>query len=328
MNFVAQMTKPGLEVTTESTLLLDGLPQFDAKTLVSHLEPLLNGDPVQILKEDVTEHNRYITLQASGCIITIEAGNDIRQAAAYFEALDWPMLHRMFPDAEAAVRTHLAHVHISVEIEYDAMATALGIRAMNASFTRSMLAARVTVAACRCAMPMAIHWKSCEMLYKPGPFIRELETDPVSLFVRVTPFSSNRQIGGMRVIGGSTRGAAALLGAEAVLEEAPVSVDWAMATLHMFVSRCHAKGAYLPHLTTFAPSKGDVIVVRHLDSSPEIDQPHVSLEVRLAAEFGYDAAMDAPVAIQPASMAAQKWSGTDRRVRPRSAKPFGRRSLT
>ncbi|MFZ2103605.1 MAG: hypothetical protein WAU86_23885, partial [Oricola sp.] len=232
MNFVAQMKRSGLETATECTLLYEGVPQFEATELVSRLEQLLNGDYVGILRDEHATSARYIVLRAGGCHITIEASNFIRPAAAYFEALEWPMLHRSFPDAEEIVRSHHGHVHISVETEYDAVANALGMRPVNTTFARNLLAARVAAAVCRLAMPQAIYWKSCEMLHKPSPFLRELDTEPVDLFVRVTPFSSNRQIHGVRAVGASTRGAFELLGREVVLEEAPVPVDWAMRTLY------------------------------------------------------------------------------------------------
>lgn len=326
MNFVSQMKKSGLETATEATLLFEELPGFDAAALVPRLEPLLNGDPLTVVKEEVTGQTRYITMTARGCVVTVEAGNMVRQAAAYFEALDWPMLHRTFPDAEEVVRSHRAHVHISVEVEYDAIANGLGMRSVNSSFTRSLLAGRVAAAVCRIAMPTAIYWKGCEMLHKPGPFLRELDTEPAGLFVRVTPFSSNRQIGGVRVIGASTRGAFELLGREVVLEEAPVPVDWAMRTLHGFVARCHHDGGYLPHLATYAPAKGDIIIVRHLASTPEIHEEHISLEVRRADEPGYDATVSNGTTIPP-KVTKPAWDGRERRTRPQSAKPFGRRGL-
>jgi hypothetical protein len=322
MNFVALMKRSGLEVATESTLLYDAVPHFDAAELAAQLEPILNGDPVMIVKEEVAGPTRYLTFKAGGCNIIVEAGNAIRQRASYFEALDWPMLHRTFPDAEEAVRAHRAHVQITVEVEYDAVANALGMRPVNSSFARSLLAGRVTAAVCRIAMPTGIYWKGCEMLYRPGPFLRQLDTEPVDLFVRVTPFSSNRPIMGVRAIGASTRGAFDLLGREVVLEEAPVPVEWAMRTLHGFVARCHANGAYLPHLSTYAPSKGDIMIVRHLTSTPEIDEPHISLEVRRVEEVGYDAAMDAFAPVEK-----PRWDGIERRTRPKSARPFGRRGL-
>ena len=326
MNFAAQMKKSGLETATESTLLMEDLPGFDAAALVPRLEPLLNGDPVTVIKEEVAGRIRYITLQTGGCIVTVEASNLTRQTAIYFEALDWPMLHRTFPDAEDAVRRHSAHVHIRIEAEYDAVANALGMRPINTNFARNLLAGRVAAAISRIAMPIAIYWKGCEMLYKPGPFLRELGTEPIDLFVRVTPFSSNRQIGGVRVIGASTRGAFQMMGRELVLEEAPVPVDWAMRTLHTFVARCHHEGGFLPHLSTFSPVKGDILIVRHLTSTPEIQEEHISLEVRRAEEFGYDASyLDRPG--EQLAIKRPKWDGTERRMRPKNAKPFGRRGL-
>lgn len=326
MNFVSQMKKSGLETATETTLLFDELPGFDAAAILPRLEPLLDGDPVTVLKEEVVGRTRYITLQARGCIVSVEAGNIVRQAAAYFEALDWPMLHRTFPDAEEVVRGHRSHVHISVEIEYDAVANGLGMRPVNTSFARSVLAGRLAAAVCRIAMPSAIYWKGCEMLHKPGPFLRELDTEPIDLFVRVTPFSSNRQLGGVRMIGASTRGAFELLGREVVLEEAPVPVDWAMRTLHGFVARCHHAGGYMPHLATYSPSKGDIIIVRHLASTPEIQEEHISLEVRRAMEPGFDATVADGVNTPP-KVTKPAWDGRERRTRPQTAKPFGRRGL-
>ncbi|GAB4348522.1 MAG: hypothetical protein Kow0026_03110 [Oricola sp.] len=307
-------------------MLFQELPGFDAALLMPRLEPLLAGDPVTVLKEEVVGATRYITLRARGCIVTLEAGNAVRRPAAYFEALDWPMLHRTFPDAEDVVRAHRAHVHIRAEAEYDAIANGLGMRPSNTSYARNLLAGRVAMAVCRIAMPTAIHWKGCEMLYKPGPFLREMDTEPIDLFVRVTPFSSNRQVGGVRVIGASTRGAHELLGKEVVLEEAPVPVDWAMRTLQGFVARCHHNGGYLPHLATYAPSRGDIIIVRHLASTPEIQEEHISLEVRCASEPGYDATMADGIAIPP-RVTKPAWDGRERRTRPASAKPFGRRGL-
>jgi hypothetical protein len=274
----------------------------------------------------VAGHARYITLQTGGCIVTLEASDATRQAAVYFDALDWPMLHRTFPDAEDAVRRHGANVHIRVEAEYDAVANALGMRPMNTSYARNLLAGRVAAAVSRIAMPLAIHWKGCEMLYKPSPFLRELDTEPIDLFVRVTPFSSNRQIGGVRVIGASTRGAFQIMGREVVLEEAPVPVDWAMRTLHGFVARCHNNGGFLPHLSTYSPLKGDIMIVRHLTSTPEIEEEHVSLQVRRADEYGYDVThLDRPDA--ELKIKRPHWDGTERRMRPNNAKAFGRRGL-
>jgi hypothetical protein len=258
---------------------------------------------------------------------SIEFGNDIRPRAAYFEALEWPMLHQSFDDAEAMVTKHRASAHVTVETEFDAMATALGLSSTNSNFSRAKLAAAVAVTFCRFDMPEAIHWKPCEMLYRPGPFIRQFETDPISLFVRVTPFSSNREVGGVRVIGASTRAAADFLGLETVLEEAPVPVLWAMTTVEKFISQCHAHGTYLPHLASFSPNHGDVVLVRHMEATPEIDQPHISLEVRLAAQAGYDAASIDHVESPPIRRAPQ-WDGIERRTRPHNAKPFGRRGLT
>lgn len=326
MNFVSQMKRSGLETATECTLLYDEPPQLDAADFVARLEGAVgNNSTVSDLRDLAAGSTHYLSMITGGCTLAIEIGKDTRPPAVYFEALDWPMLHRYFPEAEGVIRNHHAQVNIVVEAEYDAVANALGMRPVNTSFTRSLLAARAAVAVSRIAMPSAIHWRGCEMLYKPGPFIREVETEPVDLFVKVTPFSSNRQINGIRAVGGSTRGAFDLLGKEVVLEEAPVPVDWVLRTLHAFVARSHANGAYLPHLATFAPGKGDILIVRHLDSTPEIDEPHVSLEVRRADECEYDASLDE----HEAELARRKprWDGAERRTRPRSAKPFGRRGL-
>lgn len=326
MNFVSQMKKAGLEVPTECTLMYDAEPSFEADSLISGLQALLNGDVVSLDSDGTAGPNRYLRLSTGGCTIAIEAGNDVRQRAAYFDALDWPMLHRGFEDAEDVVGAHQAHIHIKVETEFDAVANALGVRAMDTSLTRSKLAANVAAALCRLNMPTAIHWKPCEMLYRPRSFLRGLETDPVSIFVRITPFSSNKETGGVRMIGASTRGAADILGMEAVLEEAPVPVQWAMSTLQKFISQCHAEGKYMPRLTTYGPKPGDILVVRHLDSTPEIDVPHVSLEVRRCDEAGFVAGEADPGPLKP-QPAASNWNGAERRTRPRTAKPFGRRRL-
>lgn len=326
MNFVARMKNAGLETATECTLLYADMPRLDATEFVARLEQAIGPNAaVSDIRDHAAGSTHYLSFMASGCAVAIEASKDTRPAPVYFEALDWPMLHRTFPEAEEAVRNHTAHIQVAVEAEYDAVANALGMRAVNTSFTRSILAGRAAAAICRTAIPLAIHWKDSEMLFKPGPFLRELETEPVEIFVKVTPFSSNRMIGGVRAVGGSTRGAADLLGCEVVLEEAPVPVDWVMRTLHSFVARCHSEGRFLPHLATYAPGKGDIMIVRHLESTPEIDTPHVSLEVRRADEFGFDATDADDLAL--AKVKKPNWDGRERRQRPQSAKPFGRRGL-
>jgi hypothetical protein len=253
MNFVAQMKKAGVEVATECTLLFGELPHIDPDPFLEMLSNTLDIETIRLVSDQHAGPNRYLTISAAGCRISIEFGNDIRPRAAYFEALEWPMLHQSFDDAEAMVTKHRASAHVTVETEFDAMATALGLSSTNSNFSRAKLAAAVAVTFCRFDMPEAIHWKPCEMLYRPGPFIRQFETDPISLFVRVTPFSSNREVGGVRVIGASTRAAADFLGLETVLEEAPVPVLWAMTTVEKFISQCHAHGTYLPHLASFSP---------------------------------------------------------------------------
>jgi hypothetical protein len=326
MNFVAQMKRSGLETASESSLLYEDLPQLDASEFAARLEQAIGTNAaVADVEDQAAGTARYISLTVGGCGVAIEASKNTRPAPAYFEALEWPMVHRNFPEAEEVVRNHRALVHIAVEAEYDAVANALGMRPVNTNFTRSLLAARVAAAVCRIAVPSAIHWKGCEMLYKPGPFLRELDTEPVDIFVKVTPFSSNRLIGGVRAVGGSTRGAYELLGREVVLEEAPVPVDWAIRALHAFVARCHANGRVMPHLATFAPGKGDILIVRHLESTPEIDEPHISLEVRRADEVGFDATHVDDIAL--ATVSKPKWDGSERRARPKNAKPFGRRGL-
>lgn len=320
------MKKAGLEVATESTLMFPEMPEFTAAQLIDVLSPLLSGDHIDLLKDEAAGRNRYMTLQAGGCIVGIEAVNDVRPAAAYFEALDWPLLHLSFPDAETVVRNHTAHVHISVEIEFDPMANALGLKPQNTTYARSLLNARVAEAVSRLAMPGAIHWKSSAMLHMPERFSRDLEADPASLFVRITPFSSNRQVGGVRLIGASTRGAAPILGREIVLEEAPLPAEWAQSMMKAFISQCHADGEILSHLTTFCPSPGDILVVRHMKSTPEIAMEHISLEVRKAEEHDYDASFSA-YQRAPEPDPEQKWDGVERRNRPRTAKAFGRRGL-
>ena len=69
------------------------------------------------------------------------------------------------------------------------------------------------------------------MLYRPDQFLAGFETDPASVFVRTTPFSSNREVREIRMIGASTRGASGFMGTEAVLEEAPLPLEWIMETL-------------------------------------------------------------------------------------------------
>ncbi|TCD15017.1 hypothetical protein [Oricola cellulosilytica] len=307
--------------------MYDSEPSFDAQALISGLQALSNGDVVSLDSDGTAGPNRYLRLSTGGCSIAIEAGNDVRQRAAYFEALDWPMLHRSFEDAEEVVRAHQAHIHITVETEFDAVANALGVRAMDTSLTRNKLAANVAAALCRLDMPTAVHWKPCEMLYRPAPFLRELETNPVAIFVRVTPFSSNKEVAGVRLIGASTRGAADILGMEAVLEEAPIPVFPAMDLLQSFVSHCHGRGAYLPHLSTYSPQDGEIVLVRHLESTPEIAEAHVSLEIRQSAEAGYDSS-DPNVEDIATPRTQATWDGGERRSRPRTAKPFGRRRLT
>ncbi|MAS07928.1 MAG: hypothetical protein CL534_25015 [Ahrensia sp.] len=326
MNFVAQMKRSGLETATECSLLFEDLPQLDASEFAGRLEQAIGTNAaVADIEDQAAGTAHYISLTAGGCRIAVEVSKNTRPPPVYFEALDWPMLHRNFPEAEEIVRGHHALIHISVEAEYDAVANALGMRPVNTTFTRNLLAARAAAAVSRIAMPSAIHWKGCEMLYKPGPFLRELDTEPVELFVKVTPFSSNRQIGGVRAVGGSTRGAYELLGREVVMEEAPVPVDWVIRALHAFVTRCQANGGLLPHLATFAPGRGDILIVRHLESTPEIQEPHISLEVRRADEVGFDATHVDDIAL--ATVTKPKWDGAERRARPKSAKPFGRRGL-
>lgn len=326
MNFVSQMKRSGLETSTECTLLYDDLPQLDAAEFVARLETVIgNNAAVSDLQDLAAGSAHYLSLTTGGCTVSLEASKSTRPPAVYFEALEWPMLHRCFPDAEAVVRGHHAQVKIVVEAEYDAVANALGMRPVNTTYTRALLAARAAAALSRIALPAAIHWRGCEMLYKPGPFIREVDTEPVNLFVKITPFSSNRQINGVRGVGGSTRGAFELLGKEVVLEEAPVPVDWVLRTLHGFVARCHNNGGFFPHLATYAPGKGEILIVRHLDSTPEIQEPHVSLEVRRADEFEYDATVEATEA--EIARRKSRWDGAERRTRPKSAKPFGRRGL-
>ena len=113
---------------------------------------------------------------------------------------------------------------------------------------------------------------------------------------------------------------------EVVLEEAPVPVEWVMRKLHAFVARSHQRGGYLPHLATFTPSKGDIIIVRHLASTPEIPDEHISLEVRRADEAGFDATAANGYDVTP-KVTKPAWDGRERRRRPQTAKPFGRRGL-
>lgn len=326
MNFVAQMKNSGLETATECSLLYPDLPGLEAGDFIARFEAAIGSNAaVSDVVEETASSAHYISLTASGCRVAIEVGKNTRPPAAFFEALEWPLLHRNFHEAEAMVRDHHACVRVMVEAEYDAVANALGVRPVNTSFTRNLVAARAAASVARIAVPSAIHWVGCDMLYKPGPFLRELDTEPVELFVKVTPFSSNRIVDGVRAVGGSTRGAADLLGREVVLEEAPVPVDWVLHTLHAFVARCQAEGRYMPHLATHSTGKGDILIVRHLDSTPEIDVPHISLEVRRADEFGYDASRAEHEG--PVPVSGSGWDGKERRVRPRNAKPFGRRGL-
>lgn len=326
MNFVVRMRRAGLQVTTESTLFYPSVPQVTAAEVAAHLDSMLDREKTTVVKEEVSASARYISLQASGCNIRIEAGTTTRPPAAYFEALDWPMLHLSFPEAETVVRGHRAHVHVTAEAEYDAVANTLGVRALNTSYARNLVAGRVMAALCRVAQPTGIHWRGCEMTYMPGHFVRELETNPLSLFVRVTPFSSNRYLHDMRMVGASTRGAFELLGREVVLEEAPVPAQWTMRTLHEFVSRSHASGGYPPHLATFSTSRGDAMIVRHLVGTPDIEEEHISLELRASPGLGYDASRVHAADIGPPPP-RPRWDGIERRSRPRSAKSFGRRGL-
>ncbi|WP_210268621.1 hypothetical protein [Oricola thermophila] len=320
------MKRSGLETASEATLVFGEFPRLDPEVLITGLAPFLNGTPVIPLNDEAADGTGCIKLQTRGCIVTVTAGRRIRKVSACFEALDWPMLHRTFPDAESVLRAHDAQVVLRVETEYDAVAKGLGMRSANTSYGRNLLAGQATAAICSIAMPAAIHWKGCEMLYRPDMFLRAMEAEPVALFVRVTPFSSNRQIEGVRAIGASTRGAFDLLGKEVVLEEAPVPVDWVMRTLHGFIAHCQNNGGYPAHQATYATPDGDAIVVRHLTSTPDIPEDHISLEVRRAVEPGYEAASSRGFDVQP-KVARPAWDGKERRTRPATAKPFGRRGL-
>ncbi|WP_421858326.1 hypothetical protein [Oricola sp.] len=326
MNFVAQMKRASKQVATECSVLFASVPGLEVSALSEELCAILAIQSLAIEGDDFTGPNRVVAFRAAACEVTIELSETIRPRAAYFDALDWPLLHRTFPEVEDRLAKHMAQVHITVETEYDAIAGAGRIGLGATHYARAQLAGAVVTAICRLATPLAIHWKSCEMLFHPESFVAALDTDPVSAFVRATPFSSNREIDEVRLIGASTRGASEFLGTEAVLEEAPLPLDWVMATLSGFVSHCRDRGAYPPHLEKYLTETGDQIVVRHLAATPEIVEPHVSLEVCKAPAFGFDIASADFEDLRPPRRAVS-WNGVERRSRPKSAKTFGRRGL-
>ena len=326
MNFVAQMKRATKQVATECTLLLRHRPVFDTARFISELSTRLGIESLAVNSDGYAGSYRVISVNAAACNITIELTESVRPRAAYFEALDWPMLHRTFPEAEQLVTAHGAHVHVMVETEYDAILGADDIGLGGTNYARSRLAGTVVAVICEMAEPTAVHWKQGEMLYRPDQFLDGFENDPASVFVRATPFSSNREVRDVRLIGASTRGASGFMGTEAVLEEAPLPLEWIMETLRGFVSHCCDRGAYLPHLESYRPVEGDLIVVRHLAASPEIVEPHVSLEVRQAAAFGYHSVAAANENLIPVRR-PEPWNGVERRSRPRSAATFGRRGL-
>lgn len=326
MNMVAQVKRAGLDATTELSLLYAQPCRIEAAAIAAELGKRLPGERPEVVEDSISGAHGVAVLQVGGCEIVIDVVDSPRPASAFANAIDWPMLHRTFPDAGEVVPAHKACVRITVVAEYDLVAQDMGVDTANTCLARSMMAGHVATVLCRLTPPTAVYWQSCEMLFKPTTFLREFEMQPVAVFTRVTPFSSNRRIGGVRVVGGSTKGAALLLGKEAVLEEAPVPVAWMMTTLHSFLAASEAEGAYLPHLSIYSPTQGDAIIVRHQDHSPEIPEPHVSLEVRRVADIGFDADRVYEIG-ETQAPARRNWDGRERRTRPASAKPFGRRGL-
>lgn len=327
MNILSQVRRAGLN-TIEASLLFGQAPMLDIAAISAELQTMTDGELPEIVERQGAGSNLSVVLRADGCEIVIDVEDAPRPRAAFIYALDWPLLHRAFPEADEVLGSHAASVQVTVVAEYDLVANDMGLDNTNSGMVRSLMAARVVAALCRLAKPMAIYWQPSEMVFKPGTFLREFEIQPVSVLTRVTPFTSNRLFGGVRAVGGSTRGASLLLGKETVLEEAPVPVDWVTSTLHSFVAASVAEGAYLPHLSVYAPTQGDVIIVRHLDWSPEINRPHISLDVRRIADIGYNAEAVPQSAEAQQPRPGGHWDGQERRMRPRTAKPFGRRGLS
>ena len=105
MNFVAQMKKATKQVATQCTVLLRRLRGVRFGGFRSdHLAEILGMEIAwRSAAMAMPGHTALITVNAAACNITLELTDAVQPRAAYFEALDWPMLHRTFPEAEDLV---------------------------------------------------------------------------------------------------------------------------------------------------------------------------------------------------------------------------------